>query len=237
MKPKNRTALIQTEDWLEDSHLSLRRMERRLESRAGELPPEFAKMHTALAACQQAMGQLQSAAEAEFEADDILNRRQPEPPLTDGECRQLLALNRQLKVVTRHLRAVAEDVTPRLEAKLADPDDPMVDYEIEARIDYVLREDDPDYDQDDDNLLTSRDESLMLQRLALIESDDFAEPQLPAGLAAEPHCWLFHDLYDHDYGRQSPRLSFRNCLRIGRIHVDVQMWQQYDFNVPICDTN
>lgn len=47
---------------------------------------------------------------------------------------------------------------------------------------------------------------------------------------AEPHCWLFHDLNDHAYGPASPMLSLEDCLRIGRIHVDVQIWQQYVFD-------
>jgi len=40
----------------------------------------------------------------------------------------------KFKDYTRHLKAVAADVTPRLEAKLAAPDDPMYDHVIDVRI-------------------------------------------------------------------------------------------------------
>ena len=40
------------------------------------------------------------------------------------------------------------------------------------------------------------------------ESHDFNET---------PHCWLFHDLYDHSYGLEQPTLSLQDCLRMGRI--------------------
>jgi hypothetical protein len=48
-----------------------------------------------------------------------------------------------------------------------------------------------------------------------------------AQLDGEPHCWLFHDLYDHSYGFSKPSVPLRDCLRIGKIWVDVVIRQQY----------
>ena len=149
-------------------------------------------------------------------------------PLTEPEVVQLRALNRRLVDITRHLGSVAKDVTPRLEAKLADPADPMYDYEIEVRIDYILREDDPEYDDEEDNILATGTESL--KNLCFLD-ENYYKGIGSDGLKAESQCWLFHDLHDHDYGLESPRVPHRDCLRIGRIYVDVQVWQQYDFDV------
>jgi len=124
---------------------------------------------------------------------------------------------------------VATEVSPRLAAKVADPNDPMYDYEIEARLAFIMREEDPDYDEDNDNILTTRNETL--KHLRPDESENFAETIGPKGLQAEPHCWRFHDLYDHEYGADSPSLSFHDCLRISKVLVDVKVCQQYDFDV------
>lgn len=228
MKPKNRTVLQNLESWSLDSLIDLRLMARRLELMGDELPGEFDKARAAVAACLKPIEGLQNEVNALYESDALATVHTRAVPLSEGEISQLLTLNRRLKDVASHLLSVAGDVTPRLKAKVADPDDPMFDYEIEARIDYQLRQDDPDFDEDDDNYLSTRTE--YLTRLSGLEEEDFTEPYLPAALRAEPHCWLFHDLYDHSYGPESPRLSFQDCLRIGHIFVDIQVWQQYVFD-------
>jgi hypothetical protein len=153
--------------------------------------------------------------------------------MSPQDCNTLLALNRQLKELTHHLKAVAHEVIPQLEAKLAAPYDPMYGYEIDAHIAYQLREDDPAYDDQDDNYLSVRHEPLKRRLWMEIEinaGDD--RPNTPALLNREPHCWLFHDLYDHSYGPEAPCLPYDECLRIGRIVVDVQVRQHYIFDVP-----
>lgn len=237
MKPKHRTVLGSLQGWSVGSLLTLHRMAHRLRLKGKELPCEFDRMRSAVDICLQGIEGLQAEVQVLYESDALSNLRVGEIPLSEDEIGRLLALNRQLMGLSHHLRSVANDVTPRLDAKVADPNDPMVDYEIEVRLDYQLREDDPEHDEDDDNYLTTRTESL--KHACMMEREDFADPSLPAGLLAEPHCWLFHDLYDHDQGPQSPRLSLRDCLRIGHIWVDVQVWQQYLFDAqgePPCQT-
>ncbi|MFZ4538192.1 hypothetical protein [Propionivibrio sp.] len=204
-------------------------MTKALQSLGNELPPEFSEIEAAVMTWQESIERLSAEFQALYGADNDLMAYWQDDPLSDAENSQLLALNKRLVDVTRHLRAVAEDVTPRLEAKFADPNDPMSDYEIEALIYFVLSEDDPDFDDDCDNFIATRNE--YLKHLPPQEFESFAESNVPKGLLAEPHCWLFHDLYDHDHGIDSPRISFRDCLRIGKIHVDVQVTQQYDLDV------
>ena len=52
-----------------------------------------------------------------------------------------------------------------------------------------------------------------------------------AQLDGEPHCWLFHDLYDHSYGFSKPCVPLRDCLRIGKVWVDVVIRQQYCLDI------
>ena len=229
MKPKNRTVLIGLDHWSDVSNIRLGRMERNLRNAAEDLASEFDELHMAVITCQESIQSLAAKLEACFDADEMRRKCCWNEELSDAEIARLLVLNRRLMDLTRHLRSVAEDVTPRLEARLADPDDPMFDYEIEAVIQFTLLEDDPDYAEDDDNFLTTRTESLKCLRLQ--DDEDFGGAIPQKRLLAEPHCWLFHDLHDHDHGIESPRLSFHDCLRIGSIWVDVQVWQQYDFDV------
>jgi hypothetical protein len=58
------------------------------------------------------------------------------------------------------LRGQALALEPGLRAKLADPTSRMYDYEIDAEIAYVLRDDDQEAVEDDDNILTHRAEML-----------------------------------------------------------------------------
>lgn len=149
--------------------------------------------------------------------------------LSDDEVAGLLRLNRRLSDLERYLQNAAQDLTPRLEAKLADSNDGMADYEIEATLHFVLREDDPEFDDSEDNFLTVRKEDLKrIYRLA----DDKDHRDLPMRqLKGERHCWLFHDLYDHSYGLRAPRVPLCECLRIGTAWVDIVIRQQYWLNI------
>ena len=229
MTPKARTSVADIQQWNRDNILRLRRAALHLKDAVDELPAELGELHAAVAECLQSSKRLQQAVEDTLDSDELAKFETPHVELTEAEEHQLLALNRQLLKVTRHLRSVMDDIKPLLEAKRTDPDDPMYDYEIEARIDYQLREDDPDFAEDDDNYLSTRTASLK-SSLSGWAREDCAYSYLPAGLLVEPHCKLFQDLYSNSYGAEAPRLSFRDCLHIGRIFVDVQIWQQYEFN-------
>lgn len=231
MKPKNRSYLVHSlESWMVGSRLTLYRMASKLQHTGEDLPVEFAELRTAISACQESMAQLSAKVDALFEADGRLIAKSHSKCLSDNEVNQVLGLNRQLADLPRFLKMTAEDITPRLKAKIADPNDPMFDFEIDADIAYMLREDDPEYIEDGDNYLTTRNECLKIDPDSEIR--DWAEPHIQASLRAEPHCWYFHDLYDHDCGPKSPKVPLRDCLRIGTIVVDVQILQQYVFDVP-----
>lgn len=154
---------------------------------------------------------------------------------TNEEISNLLRLNQRLAELELHLCNMAETEREKLETRVADPDDPLDDYEIDATIYFVLREDDPEFDDSDDNFLTQR--YISLKRLdrshGLGDGFDHREsvPYFPSGLTAEPHCWLFHDLYDHSYGLEQPALSLHDCLRVGTIWVDIAFRHQATLNI------
>lgn len=149
-------------------------------------------------------------------------------PLGESDVQALGKLDRQLVEVSRFLRERAAELNPVMQAKVEDPADPLVDYEILARIDYILHDEDPEYDGDDDTILTTREESLKGRHRLPDREIPFGTGALPD---SEPCCWLFHDLHDHSAGLRAPALALRDCLRIGKIFIDVQVWHQYAFDL------
>jgi hypothetical protein len=144
----------------------------------------------------------------------------------------LRSLNRKLWAIQRHLSVASSTIRSSLQDKLADSADLMCDYEIVAKIDYAMREDDPGWLDDDDNFLASRDISLRNRNNR--EDNRWANDWTIKGslpqLEGDQVCWLMHDLVDHSYA-ESPCLSARDCLRIGSIYLDVQVSYQYAFEV------
>jgi len=149
-----------------------------------------------------------------------------------AEVDALVRLNQRLEGLAYHLHEVGQQECARLEARVADPQDPLDDYEIDATLYFVLREDDPDFDDGDDNFLTQRELSL---KGADHRDDGFDHRetvmQFPGRLNEIPHCWLFHDLYDHSYGLEQPALSLQDCLRVGRIWVDIAVRHQSTLDI------
>lgn len=153
--------------------------------------------------------------------------------LTQLEIDQLLILNKRLAKLEHYLLDEAKRLEPPLQSRVANPDDPMSDFEIEACLNYTLRENDPAYDEYEDNFLTIR-RFISLKEIRkgtlFCNGEDWREIGM-AGmdqLAQELHCWLFHDLYSHSYGgaEDMQELSLQDCLRIGSIWVDIAVRHQ-----------
>jgi len=230
MKPRTRTELIELLDWWRHSYLHHKRLSGILERCDDAFPGEFADLEVAAREWQNRFEQMPEQVKRLLNADENSTPADSEPGLTADEVRRLLDFNRFLKEVGSQIRTAVEDIKPRLDFKDADPDDPLWDYELEIKLYYILREDDPEYAEDDDNFLTKREE-------VWIDPDDFnpafdCPSHWPEALRAEPHCWLFYDLYENGYGPEFPKLSLKDCLRVGKVWVDVQAWQQYMFAIP-----
>lgn len=101
----------------------------------------------------------------------------------------------------------------------------MWDFEIDVEITYFRHENDPDYLEDEDNILTVREFSGVFK-----ERDEFDDWSIIKGhFGVNNHCWLFHDLYDHEYSESQVALSIEDILRIGQIWVDITPGYQYFF--------
>jgi hypothetical protein len=87
---------------------------------------------------------------------DLTMKKTQSSKLTQSEIDALMMLNQRLQKVERHLLDEAKRVEPALKLRVADPNDPMNDYEIDAKVYYTLRDDDPKYDEDDDNFMSER---------------------------------------------------------------------------------
>src|SRR5690606_12209527 len=96
------------------------------------------------------------------------------------------------------------------------------DIEVEATIRCAISTNHPDFSADGANIVASLDGSLVA---GSVLSDDSSQTtdyrsSLSNDLDAFPHCWLFHDLYDHH------NISWNRMLAIGQIWADVHLIQQ-----------
>jgi hypothetical protein len=156
--------------------------------------------------------------------------------LSAKDAERLLQLNHHLAKLQDFLNTQERSILPVLASKGADPDDPIADYEIDVVFHYTFREDDPEWNEDSDNFIAKRKSSLNGTSKSSSKRDDWREyrPGMEA-INTEPHCWLFHDLYDHSYGLTSPNVPLRDCLRLGELWVDIVIRQQYWLNLETGD--
>ena len=73
--------------------------------------------------------------------------------LTKDEISWLSSFNQRLREIQRKIEAETALAQLQLLRRLENTDDPMDDYHIDVEIAYILHEGDPDFDEDDDNLL------------------------------------------------------------------------------------
>ena len=148
--------------------------------------------------------------------------------LSSDQRQYLQRLNDRLTVIEQQVTREALALFAQLDARVQDPQDWLSDYEIELEVRFWLREDDPAYQEDDDNILATLKEHLKLQR-HLPEPfgiDDGINHNIFQGMDGHPmqgefHCWLYHCLYDHT------DLWFNDMLRIGHIWVELQVLYQH----------
>lgn len=135
----------------------------------------------------------------------------------------LVKLNERLKTIERQLCEVGRCECAILDARIEDPDDPLSDYEIEAELYYYLKEADPMYQQDEDNILTKRTWISLkhLEHSSLDDGEDHRLVNIGYPFYEMEQCWLFHDLWDHDYGPEQRALTAREMLQIGQIGVEI----------------
>lgn len=155
-------------------------------------------------------------------------------PLTLEEVSGLRLFNQRMYGLQKEITQEGQRHVKILAERIADPLDPLDDFEIEAKVFFSLREDDPEYRNDDDNFLTTRyyhirkwpDEDTTMFDLSI----DWGVGERHFGV--ENHSYIFHDLYDHAYGPGQQQLSPRDILRIGEAWIDIVITAQMFRKVP-----
>ena len=157
---------------------------------------------------------------------------------TDEEIDRLSRLNQCLATLEYQLVALGESEGARLDARLTDPDDRLSDFQIDAKLRVILREDDPAFNCNEFNCLTQRTVSLKYlgwTRLGDGKDHRKAGEAFPGRLAEVPHCWLFSWLRDSNQGFKGPALTLQDCLQAGAIRVDVAVRHIYAMDLGTGD--
>jgi|GEM_PF-643836 len=146
----------------------------------------------------------------------------PLDELTEDERQRLVQLNSTLVELEKKIIIEAKRLVKQCEKRLKRPEENFLkDYEIEAMISFVLDKNDPDYRDNDDNIIAELDEYCgNLEGETFADGENYNDTQFTEDRMY--HCWLFHSLYGHT----KPRLTFRDMLRIGDIWVDIVVWYQ-----------
>lgn len=150
--------------------------------------------------------------------------------LTQEDLQKLKNFNMRLKRLQDILIDEARRFDTLLKQRVADVDDLLDDYEIELLVYFCLQEDDPTYDENEDNIITTIDEYLKNISTELQKDswrwnanhNDFRGKHFSTHpMLDEYHCWWFHCLYDHN------NISYQDMLKIGEIFSDLQVHYQY----------
>jgi hypothetical protein len=141
---------------------------------------------------------------------------------------ELRTINQKLKILQDKLLSEAIKLDKALHVRVEDKNDLLDDYEIQIKVCFVLKEDHPNFKENDDNIVTQ-----IHEYLTNISKD---APSYPwrwndnhneyrgwrdHPLKDEHHCWWFHCLYDHN------NLEFSDILTIGSIWSDINVYYQY----------
>ncbi|MBF0192777.1 MAG: hypothetical protein HQL99_16820 [Magnetococcales bacterium] len=160
--------------------------------------------------------------------------------LTDSERQAAQQLNHWLRQQEKDVLAYCRQLNAGMQQRLHSTEDPVSDYEIDIRVSFYVREDDPFYDDDDANRFDPDcDASLLWIFNDCVKShiqwfdenhwgwgdDHDHNDRLTAGASdVNNHCAWFHELYDHAH------LPMKHMTRIGKVWVDIQVQHQMELD-------
>lgn len=152
-----------------------------------------------------------------------------------AEQRQFLVnLNSKLTEIEKDIKVEAQALIDQLDKRVKDTNDWLEDYEIECNMTFHLKEDDPGYDEDSDNILVELIVTVGFGSLksgrrewGIADGNDHntLHGLVKCSMVDEYHCYLYHSLYDHT------DLGWINMLRIGMIWVDIKIQYQKFYEI------
>jgi hypothetical protein len=152
--------------------------------------------------------------------------------LSEEQRQFLVMLNSKLTDIEKGIKREGQALIDQLEKRVNDTHDWMEDYEIKCYITFYLKEDDPNYDEDNDNILVELSCNVVPTKLekeewGIADGNDHntLHGLVKCSMVDEYHCYLYHSLYDHT------DLGWINMLRIGLIWVDIKVRYQKFYDV------
>ena len=151
---------------------------------------------------------------------------------TKQELLQLRNLNQVLIDLEQQIKREVLWLLPTLKQRLNNHDLFLTDFEIIAKVDYILRDNDPAYDPDSDNILVTRE--YLCHRIDQADSMIAGSENWNAfqffpdhPMKDDYHCWLFHELYEHS------NLSWNDLLRIESLWLDIDFRLQHEVTLKL----
>ena len=138
----------------------------------------------------------------------------------------LMKFNEFLRQLEEKYSSILKAKFSELQARIEDQSDWLMDFNLEFAITFYLREDDPEYDEGEDNIL------MQIENTYLHSDHDFGFgiTHINYGpnecFSGEHHCYTYHELYDH-YG-----LDWHDLFRIGDLYFEIKIDEQSGF-LPI----
>lgn len=144
--------------------------------------------------------------------------------LNESEKAWLRAFNESLRQLEDKFYPIMDAKHKKLQARVADPADWLMEFNLDCLITFYLREDDPEYEEDDDNILMEIVE-MHLEKSPLRQDWGFGATHMGhaesvQNFSGECHCYLYHQLYDHC------GMDWRDLFRIGDLYVEIKIDEQ-----------
>ena len=142
--------------------------------------------------------------------------------LNSKEKARLMSFNQLLHKFENKYLPILDAKLKELQTRVADPSDWMQDFNFDYVITFYLRENDPEYEEEDDNIL------MQIESMHQDCNDwgfgftdnNYADRQC---FSDEHHCYTYHQLYDHF------DLDWLDFFRIGAIEFELKIDDQSDF--------
>ncbi len=189
---------------------------------------ELLEAHESISLHEQAIKNLQIKIEKIQQ-----NLVQKEARILDPKAKlqRIIKFDANLRELHKNLLREFVATESNLDAQLDDKESNLIDYEIDIKLEYLLPESDPSYDENSDNVLATRDvlfpydyKQYGLNRmLQEIDSDDFHDS--PSS-AEYKQGYLTHDVVRHNYGF-SREIGEDDLLRTKDVWVNFIITRQY----------
>lgn len=147
---------------------------------------------------------------------------------------QLQNINASLNDIASFIDDRSTEIGKSLDGCLANEEDPLWDYEMDAELSFIARADDHVHGEVSDDMLTAL-------KMRLFEEQADASPHWvlsgsdwPDGYEFEPmpHGRIFHELLRHsEESSRGPPLTLKEILRIGFVWCDVVVRYQFYYDI------